>query len=704
VSIVNQTKKRNPSTGTLVLGFSERRQWFWGLALIALVVVAYWRVFSAGFIWDDDMHLTRNPCVVGPLGLNEIWTSTRAYYYPFVLTTFWFLHKFVGLNPWPYHVLNVLVHAGSAVLLWRALRQLKIPGAWLGAALWALHPVMVESVAWVTELKNTQSCLFYLASILCFLKWEESPSKEGPSKKHPRRPSSERRSLRLFALSLMFFALATFSKPSVVVLPAVLALCIWWRRRRITLANMVSLAPFAAISAIASVWTIWEQRFHSGAVGPDWAQTWPERFMIAGHATWFYLSKLAWPHPLIFIYPRWEIHSADLTGYLALLGALAGFIALWLVRADWSRAVFFAAAYYVISLFPVLGFFSVYFFRYSFVGDHFQYLASMGPLALAGAGITLVASRRGVTSAISPARRTTKRRHRSVAATVGTSTLTRQSFLGVLIGSVLLVWLGFLTWQQSATYHDLETLWRTTIDKNPRCWLAENNLGELLDARGDLNGAVPHFEKSLQLAPDHVEPHCNLGQALARQGQVDAAMAEARIVLNLDPNSADAHGLLGIVLLTKGLPNEAIAEFSQALEIRPDHKKAHYNLALALLDNHQTGEAIAHYEKAIEADPDYIEALTNLAWIFATSTNAELRNGPRAVELAEKANRLTAGTNPLVLRTLAAAYANNQSFPQALEMSHRALELAQEQHNPGAIEGIRREMSVFESARPYRAQ
>lgn len=703
MSTFNQTRKRNASKGTLAVGFFEQRQWLLGLSLIALVVVAYGRVFSAGFIWDDDVHLTRNPCVVGPLGFNEIWTSTRAYYYPLVLTTFWFLHKFVGLNPWPYHVLNVLVHAGSAVLLWRALRQLKIPGAWLGAALWALHPVMVESVAWVTELKNTQSCLLYLASILCFLKWEESPG-NGEQNSKPRQPSSSRRSAQLFALSLIFFVLATFSKSSVVMLPAVLALCIWWRSRRITPRNMMSLAPFAAISAIASVWTIWEQRFHSGAVGPDWAQTWPERFIIAGRATWFYLGKLAWPHPLIFIYPRWEIHSAELIAYLPLLAALAGFVALRFVRADWARAVFFAAAYYAISLFPVLGFFSVYFFRYSFVSDHFQYLASMGPLALAGAGITLVASRRGVTPALSPARKTTKRRHGSVVATVGSSTVTRQSVLGVLIGSVLLVWLGFLTWQQSATYHDLETLWRTTIDRNPQCWLAENNLGELLDARGDVNGAVPHFEKSLQLAPDHVEPHCNLGQALARKGQIDAAMAEARIVLNLDPNSADAHGLLGIVLLTKGQSDEAIAEFSKALEIKPDHRKAHYNLALALLDKHQTGEAIVHYEKAIEADPDYIEALTNLAWIFATSTDAGLRNGPKGVELAERANHLTAGTNPFVLRTLAAAYANNQSFPQALETSHRALELAEEQRNPETIEGIRREMSFYESARPYHAQ
>ena len=150
-----------------------RRDWFWALLLLALVFIAYTQVFWAGFIWDDESHLTQNPCVVGPLGLKEIWTTTQAVYYPLVLTTFWALHKFVGLNPLPYHALNVLLHAVSAILLWRVLRLLELRGAWLGAALWALHPVTVQSVAWVTELKNTQSCVFYLLSILFFLKWED---------------------------------------------------------------------------------------------------------------------------------------------------------------------------------------------------------------------------------------------------------------------------------------------------------------------------------------------------------------------------------------------------------------------------------------------------------------------------------------------------------------------------------------------------
>ena len=386
-----------PTTPAIVSGppdlqrLSRQREWLWAFLLIALVFVSYARVFNAGFIWDDESHLTRNPCIVGPLGLKEVWTSARAVYYPLVLTTFWIVHKFVGLSPWPYHLLNVLLHAGSAVLLWRILRQLDVRGAWLGAALWALHPVMVQSVAWVTELKNTQSGFFYLLSIFCFLKSHGAIQGRAVSRSLLRR-TGDRRSL-LFASSLVFFILATLSKPSVVMLPVVLFLCIWWRTGRTHWRDVVALAPFVLISALASVWTIFEQKFHAGATGTEWAQTWPDRLIIAGRAIWFYLAKLIWPHPLIFIYPRWEIDSSQLTAYLPLLAALAGLLALWLSRAKWSRAVFFAAAYYVVSLFPVLGFFSVYFFRYSFVSDHFQYLASMGPLALAGAGIVTGCSR-----------------------------------------------------------------------------------------------------------------------------------------------------------------------------------------------------------------------------------------------------------------------------------------------------------------------
>src|SRR5262249_48369360 len=228
----------------------------------------------------------------------------------------------------------------------------------------------------------------------------------------------------------------------------------WWMRGKIRWRDLLTLVPFALISALASAWTIWEQKFHARAIGPDWSQTFPERLIIAGKAIWFYLGKVVWPHPLIFIYPRWDVDSSKVIAYLPLLAALTGLVALCFVQAKWGRGLFFATAYYVVSLFPVLGFFTVFFFRYSFVSDHFQYLASMGPLALAGAGIATVAGRVCETPP-----------------ELGSNTDGLQHFcdnvavrreklvLSVSLCVVLLVSLGFLTWRQTAEYHDLFTLY-----------------------------------------------------------------------------------------------------------------------------------------------------------------------------------------------------------------------------------------------------
>ena len=274
---------------------------------------------------------------------------------------------------------------------------------------------------------------------------------------------------------------------------------------------------------------------------------------------------------------------------------------------------------------------------------------------------------------------------------------TRQPLLFISVSGVLIVVLALCTWQQSRTYYDIKTLWQTTIAKNPGCWMAHNNLGNELLETGDIDDAVAHFEKAFQLKPDLLEAHYSLVYGLLRKGDADAAMAEARNTLSQSPDDAEAHGVLGTVFMTKGRVDEAIAEFSKALEIRPNLGKAHYNLAIALLDKNETGKAIDHYEKALEAEPNYLEALTNLAWVLATSPEAINRNGPKAVELAERANHLTGDTNPLILRTLAAAYASDQRFDKAIETSRRALQLIQPQRSPETAEGIRREMSLYET-------
>jgi tetratricopeptide (TPR) repeat protein len=688
--------------------------------------------------------------------LKEVWTSARAVYYPLVLTTFWTLHKFVGLSPWPYHLLNVLLHAGSAVLLWQVLRQLNVRGAWLGGALWALHPVMVQSVAWVTELKNTQSGFFYLLAIFYFLKWEEKPRMTRISRikgaeevlvNHPRY-------LR-FGLSLLFFVLATLSKPSVIMLPLVLGLCVWWRKGRIYWRDIASLAPFLLISLLASVWTILEQKFHAGAIGVEWAQTWPERLIIAGRAIWFYVAKLAWPYPLIFIYPRWTINSSQLMAYLPLVAAIAGLLALWLIRAKWSRAAFFAAVYYAVCLFPVLGFFSVYFFRYSFVSDHFQYLASMGPLALAGAGIVTACSRLAASGRLS--------------ALPSTSSVVTTPLVGIC--AVLVLSLGFSTWRQTAAYENLVSLYTGILTKNPACWMAHYNLGIALSDQGDVDGAIAHYRQAIDLRPSYAEAHYNLGRLLVQKGRVNEAIAHYEKALEINPADAESHNNLGSALFANGHVGDAMAHYRKALAIRPDYADASCNLASALLSNGdldgaiahysaclalspnqfeaqynlatalfrmgRTDEAIAHFQKVLELRPDnadaranlgsaflakgnvidaiaqYRDALriapdnvvaqSNLAWLLATAADPSLRNGPDAVLLAERAESESSRSEnrTLVLRILAAAYAETGRFVEARKTAQQALQGAEIQGNSTLANAIRGEIALYELGLPY---
>ena len=619
------------------------------------------------------------------------------------------------------------MHAGSAILLWRVLRELGIRAAWFGSALWALHPVMVQSVAWVTELKNTQSSVFYLLSILCFLQADAY---------EPR----ERVRWGRFVFALLFFALAISSKPSTVMLPVVLALCLWWRRRTRSGHEIAMLILFFAMSAAASLWTIWEQKFHAGAIGAEWAQTWPERLIIASHAVWFYLSKLIWPHALTFIYPRWQIDGSQPMAYVPVVAAAAAVVVLWLNRNGFLRPVFFAAAYFVVSLFPVLGFFDVYFFRYSFVSDHFQYLASMGPLALVGAGIN-----RGL-DFVQPKR-----------------------VLQPAIYAILLSLLGVLTWRQSAIYRDVITLYSDTLEKNPECWMAHYNLAIALRAKGENEQAVAHYRQAVALRPQYSEAHYNLARILVERGEFADAIAHYESAIAVNPAEAEAHNNLGTALLQVGRLDEAIAHYEKALATRPEYADASCNLATALLQKGdidgairsylsglalspdqaaarlnlanallrkgRADEAISHYEKALELQPDNADAHTNLgnallqkgrledalaeyrralvlmpenfaaqsnlAWLLATSADPALRNGPEAVRLAERASHVARGNRALILRILAAAYAETGDFTQATDTARHALEVAGSDNNAALVAALEKEIALYQSGSPY---
>jgi tetratricopeptide (TPR) repeat protein len=485
---------------------------------------------------------------------------------------FWVEHALWGLAPLPYHLVNVFQHAACAILLWRVLRGLQVPGAWLGATLWALHPLQVESVAWISEMKNTQSCVFYLLTILFFVRW----LKKGETQK---------RGDWNYALTLIFAALAMASKSSTVVLPAVLCLCAWWMEGRWQWRHLMRLVPIFLMSAMAVAVTMWPQAPKLAALADSqWARSWPERVATSGDVIWFYLGKLVWPHPLITVYPRWEIDASQWISYLPLLAVIVVLFILWLKRESWFRPCFFALSYFLVALSPFLGLIDQSFWRYSFVEDHLQYLAGMGPLALAGAGLIQF-------SAVA---------------------FPKKPWLQSSVCAGLLLVLGLLSWQRAWVYESRETLWTDTLAQNPNCWVGYNDLGLALSQKGQLDEAVAQYQKALEINPNYELAHNNIGEILFQKGQIDEAMAQYQKALEANPNCDLAHNNLGNVLFQKGQVEEAIIEYQKAFGINPNLAEAHSNLGNALSQKGQIDEAMAQYQKALEIDPNDAEAHNNL--------------------------------------------------------------------------------------------
>ena len=529
------------ASGLYPLGLN--RDWLWAMVLILSVVIVYQPVWYAGFIWDDDKHLTANPCIIGPLGINEIWTSYMWRPFPLVISVFWVEHAMWGLAPLPYHLVNVAEQASCAIVLWRVYKHLQIPGAWVGAAFWAQHPLQVESVAWISEMKNTQSCLFYLLTILFFVRWLRE--------KEIARQKSDGWN---YGLSVVFALLAMASKSSTLVLPIVLMLCAWWVEGRWHWRQAIRFIPFLFLSAVACAITL-----GSPPTGvPENAElqvarSWPERLATAGDVIWFYLGKLLWPHPLMAIYPRWVIDAANWISYLPLVAAIIVLLVLWWNRASWARPYFFAFSYFLAVLFPFLGLIDQSFWRYSFVEDHLQYLASMGPLALAGAGLVRL----------------------------GEMVAPKKTWVQNSLSAGVLLILGLVSWQRAWVYQGEATLWTDELAKNPSCYVADNNLGDVSLQKGNVSEAAAHYQKAQEINPRFAKAYYNLGYLRMQQGRFPEAIAQYQKALEINPNYARAHNNLGIALVQTGQIDQAVTEFQQALRIIPGYADATKNLAIA---------------------------------------------------------------------------------------------------------------------------
>lgn len=702
-------------------------------ALLLLTLLAYLPAVRGGFIWDDDFYVTKNAVLRDLDGLRRIWTEPRStpQYYPLTFTTFWIEHRLWGLNPAGYHLTNIVLHGAGAAALYLVLRRLSLAGAWLAAALFAVHPVQVESVAWITERKNVLCGVFYFASALAFLRAAGfgAPA-DGPGRR------------RAYAASWLLFLAALLSKTVACTLPAALLIVLWWKRGRCTRSDVLPLAPMFATGLALGLVTVWLERTHVGAVGESWSLSAIERVLLAGRVPWFYLGKLLWPWPLVFVYPRWALDAGDGRQYLYPAATVAAVAALWLARVRIGRGPLAAATFFLVALFPAMGFFNVFPMRYSFVADHFQYLATAGPLAAAAAGMARAA---GVACERA-------RRWPPVAA------------------GVLLFALSAATWRQIGDYRDLETLWRRTIDKNPRALIAYVNLAVLLTDRGDAAGAAAISERATTFAPDCADVWYNLGRARAAEGRTREAVESYTKAVGLDPRYADALTNLGLLILEEGRPEEAAARFRVAIDAAPRDPVHRLNLSLALVRLNRLDEAIDALRAVLEGDPDHLvalvrlgdlfvqrgngaaavpplaratalrpddpslrlrlaaaldragrpddavreylaawrlrpdapDALNELAWVLSTRGLRREADWPAPVPLAERACALTDRRRPELLDTLAAAYADAGRFAEAVATASEAIGLAQSSGQEELAAKIARRRLLYEAGHPCR--
>jgi tetratricopeptide (TPR) repeat protein len=593
---------------------------------VGLVCIAYAPVGDAGFIWDDDSYVTSNATLRSLDGLHRIWFEIGAVpqYYPFVHTTFWIEYHLWGLAPLGYHVVNVLLHAVSVLLFWRLLSRLNVPGAWWAAALFAVHPVMVESVAWVTERKNVLSLALSLGAMLSYLRFAPLENEEVTTTGAPRREGTR---WAWYVLALGLFLAALLSKTVVASLPAVILVIVWWKRGKISIRDLVPLLPFFVLGISCGLYTAWMEKHHVGAAGLEWNFSPADRALIAGRVLWFYAAKLVCPYPLVFFYPRFHIDDHVWWQYVFPLAALAIVVGLWLARSRIGRGPLAAVLIFGGVLTPALGLVDVYPMRFSFVADHFQYHASIALLTLAVAAVVHFLSKL-----------------RS----------DRQS-AGIAVAVVAIATLVALSIQRSVVFQNVDWLYRDTIAKNPAGPTAYANLAVYLEsierfdegldmARAAVrlgpdeatahntlgvclmhvaernptstatrDEAIGELGEALRLFPDYADAHVNLATALLAGGQAEAARQHLEAALATQPEHADAHNVLGNLWFAERDFQKAAEQYSLAVAARPEFDRAWNNLGVTYMNLGETPRAITCFQEAVRVNPAYASAQTNLA-------------------------------------------------------------------------------------------
>ncbi len=546
--------------------------YLWALLLIVVTFIVYLPSFGGELLWDDDTYL--NPEKLLTLeGLYRIWFTTDIQqYFPLIHTDFWLEQQLWGLWPLPYHVGNTVLHALTGIAAWLVSKKLNLRGAWLIGMVFAVHPIHVESVAWITERKNILSALFYLLALYAYLDYEDKrEGRDGGGKANV-----------CYGLSLFLFLMALLSKIVVCTFPVILIVIRWMRGREINAGYLIRLVPFFILSIIFGLITKWWEANVVGAAGTEWHLRVTERLMVSGRAAWFYVWKMIFPVDFTFIYPRWDLSAASGAVWFFTLGVIAAVVILFVMRKKIGRAPLAAVLFFLITLSPMLGFLDIYFFRYSFVSDHFPYIASLGIFALA-------------------------------IGTVGWITSRAESARPILAAVVIII-LCVISFRQTGKFSDDTTLWNDTLKKNPKAWIAHSNLGLISLNRGENKAALKYFLKADSIWSKADEVHNNLGGVYSRMGLFDKAEFHYRRALKLSPGLAES--LIGVsVVLSKGDRegySEAYERGLRAAEGRPRSALIQGNFGNVLVRIGRPEEAVEYYKKALIVNPGYLDAHYNM--------------------------------------------------------------------------------------------
>ena len=551
--------------------------WIGWAGLLISCVVVYLPALNGAFLWDDNANVTR-PELRSLEGLARIWFELGAtqQYYPVLHSAFWIEHRIWGDSVFGYHIWNVFLHALSAGLIVTLMRRFAISGAWLAGFIFALHPVCVESVAWISEQKNTLSTAFYLMAMLAYLGFDLRTNESSID------DDLRSNRWRFYALASVLFLLAALTKTVTVTLPAALLVIFWWQRGKLTRRDITPLIPWFAFSIAAGVMTAWVERNYIGASGEAFDLNLWQRTLLAGQIVWFYFGKLIWPADLMFIYQRWDMTVATFGHYIGLASAVGVLIALWKIRHR-SRAQLATALLFGGTLFPALGFFNVFPFQFSYVADHFQYLASIAVIVAASAGLVHLSAK----------------------------FWPKLAWMSTTAAICVLVLFAYLSNQQARHYRDNITLYRITLAQNPVCWLASYNLGLELAEIGEITEAIKWYRETLLIKPDYAEVHANLGLALTKiPGGMPEGIRELEIAVRLKPELYLAkNNLANLIADDPNRSEEAIALFHDVLRDNPAHPGVRFNLGITLLRfPSRENEALLQFEEAAQLEPDYWQA------------------------------------------------------------------------------------------------